>query len=362
MMSEPSPELRVTHKSIAAAAGVSRATVSKALRGDATIPESTTLHVRKIATALGYKPHPVVSTLMAQLRKIRSKHYASPIAFVTTSEKRLGWRRSTSSVAYFQGAARRCEELGFHLETFWIGDVDGNSERLSDILQTRGIRGVLIGRTDTSRISLNLKWNYFATAAFGYRLKDPLCDRATTHQFRNGLKMFRRLDELGYRRIGLAVGSRLDEGVINSYSAGYSVYQNHIPKQLRIPCYKHALITKQHFVHWFEKYRPEAVVTNSKETSEWLQELGLSIPKDVAIGLLALRSRSPQARGYAGIDQNSEEVGAAAIDLIVEKIYNNNWGLPAHPKMVIIEGTWRDGWTIDTGRPVAPSIDWFDFS
>ncbi len=362
MSENPAPELRVTHKTIAVAAGVSRATVSKALRGDATIPESTTAHIREIATGLGYKPHPVVSTLMAQLRKIRSVDHASPIAFVTTSEKRHGWKASSSFSAYFQGAARRCVELGFKLETFWIGDVDGDCERLSTILQTRGVRGILVGGVATARMPLDLRWNHFATAAFGYRLKSPACDRATTHQFRNSLKMFRRLDELGYRRIGLAVGSRLDEGVINSYSASYSVYQNYIPKQLQIPRYKHLLVTKEHFIEWLKKYRPEAVVTNTGEVIEWCQELGLEVPKDVAVGFLGLNRRSSKSGRRAGIDQNSEEVGAAAIDLIVEKIYNNSWGLPDYPKITIIEGTWMDGWTIDTERPLSPSIDWFDFS
>ncbi len=46
------------------------------------------------------------------------------------------------------------------------------------------------------------------------------------------------------------------------------------------------------------------------------------------------------APGCAGIDQNGERVGAAAVDLVVEQLHANEFGLPQNPKTVLIEGRW----------------------
>jgi hypothetical protein len=60
------------------------------------------------------------------------------------------------------------------------------------------------------------------------------------------------------------------------------------------------------------------------------------------------------AVGCSGIDQDNERVGAAAVDLVVEQLHGNNYGVPANPKTVLIEGHWRPGRTAP--GPMAPSV------
>ena len=48
--------MAVTHQTIADAAGVTRATVSPALRGHPRISAATREHIRRIADDLGYRP------------------------------------------------------------------------------------------------------------------------------------------------------------------------------------------------------------------------------------------------------------------------------------------------------------------
>jgi hypothetical protein len=48
----------------------------------------------------------------------------------------------------------------------------------------------------------------------------------------------------------------------------------------------------------------------------------------------------------AGIDGNLSAVGAAALDLVVEKLNANITGVSDHPTEVLIKGIWHDGATL----------------
>lgn len=58
--------IRVTSRDVAAAAGVSQSTVSRALRGDPRVAADTREHVTVVATDLGYRPHALARGLVTQ--------------------------------------------------------------------------------------------------------------------------------------------------------------------------------------------------------------------------------------------------------------------------------------------------------
>ncbi len=60
---------------------------------------------------------------------------------------------------------------------------------------------------------------------------------------------------------------------------------------------------------------------------------------------LDLSDHSPD---MAGVDQGHELAGAAAVDIVVEQLHHNEYGVPKTARGVFIEGTWRPG-------PSAPS-------
>jgi LacI family transcriptional regulator len=130
---------------IARAAGVSRSTVSRALRNDPRLKRETCERVKKIAADLGYRPNPFVATLMADLQRKRQPTASSAFAFVTAYPSREGWRRQNPSfLDYFEGARERAASQGYVLETFWLREPGMTAERFSRMLYTRNIRGLLI--------------------------------------------------------------------------------------------------------------------------------------------------------------------------------------------------------------------------
>src|SRR5262245_11457734 len=200
-MPDPPPTL----KGIAARAGVSAMTVSLALRNHPKIPASTRERIQTIARELGYRPNPMVHALMAEVRARRPMRSATTLAFVTAFPTRDGWRRgSYIYVEYHAGAVERARQLGYAIEEVWAKEPGMTGRRLTQVLETRSIRGLLIAPLPQSRGHLSLDWSKFAAATFGSSLYKPELHRATVDHFGAITMALRKLRKLGYRRIGMA--------------------------------------------------------------------------------------------------------------------------------------------------------------
>jgi LacI family transcriptional regulator len=76
----------------------------------------------------------------------------------------------------------------------------------------------------------------------------------------------------------------------------------------------------------------------------FLAKRGRMVPGD--LGLAYLYRTSDEMGSAAGVDGNLSAVGAAALDLVVEKLNSNLTGVSDHPKEVLIKGRWHDGATL----------------
>ncbi|MEM6821037.1 MAG: LacI family DNA-binding transcriptional regulator [Verrucomicrobiota bacterium] len=80
---------RVRLKDVAVKAGVSVATVSRALNRSPHLPDKTIHRIQRIADKLGYQPDPGLSALAAYRRNIQIQSYHATLALIsaTHSEK-----------------------------------------------------------------------------------------------------------------------------------------------------------------------------------------------------------------------------------------------------------------------------------
>ena len=86
---------RTTIKDIAAAAGCSGATVSMALRHHPRIPHGTRARIESLAARMGYRPDPMLSSLIAYRLNRRPHPLRSVLAFVDNSALRSNtWQTS----------------------------------------------------------------------------------------------------------------------------------------------------------------------------------------------------------------------------------------------------------------------------
>ncbi|HEY9248022.1 MAG TPA: LacI family DNA-binding transcriptional regulator [Rariglobus sp.] len=344
MADNPVPTIR----QLASLAGVSRTTVSLALRNHPSLPADTRARIQKMAAAHGYKQDPVVSSLMAQLRTSRAQRSVERIAYFTTWDTRDGWRKPGNENNYFLGTCERASKLGYEIEHIWAREPGVTTARLSKILYTRSIRGIVLGPFANPRSHITMDWKHFATAAISHTLVRPLVHRASHGHYNGMFLALRHLRHHGYRRIGFATRLEQSERVGSSWLAALLVYQQSIPEAQRIPPLLSPVPTNAGmdvgaFKRWYHVHKPDAVVSNLSNLIDILHGMGLHVPEDVGYASLDLTSKDDP---WSGIDQQAMEVGAAAFDLVVTQLQNNEFGLPKYPKTVSLDGLWREGNTL----------------
>ena len=342
-MAEP-PPIAPRLKEVADAAGVTRMTVSLALRDHSSLPPTTRRRIQKLARQLGYRPDPDVAMLMEKVRAKKRNRTQSVIAYLTAYEKRPAWKSEPTQRLLFEGARQRASECGYRLEEFWLCETSMSDARLSEIIHHRGIDGAIVAPLPVPLLPrLNgFRWGHVSAVALGYTLPVPALHRACNHQFQSMRLLADKLFALGYRRIGLAMRPDQDDRVNHNWRAGYLVSQSLWNPEYAVPPLMTGKWNCSVFSHWMRKCRPDAVITIGVDVADWLAELGIATPADVGLANVDLR---PTMGDTTGIDQNSCQVGIAAVDLLVSLVRHNERGVPEIPRIVMVEGRFVTGRT-----------------
>ncbi|HYR58575.1 MAG TPA: LacI family DNA-binding transcriptional regulator [Chthoniobacteraceae bacterium] len=328
---------------IADAAGVSRMAVSLALRNSPKISKPTAERIRKLADEFGYRPNPMVSALMTQLRQTREVKRPSVLAYVTAFPTEEGWRKSGPLAAFFEGARQRASALGYTLEEWWVRRPGMTERRFCDILQTRDIHGMIVAPMPPGAAPLQLEWPRFAAATIAYSLASPEISRASNDHFGSINVALRELTALGYRRIGLALIDEGEQRAQSHWVAGMLAYQQQIPLAERVPTFFGSGSIARSFASWYHEHQPYAVLSFGGECLRVFHDQGLRVPQDVGYVNLALTAGES---GTAGVNQNFDLVGAAAVDLVDGQLRRNERGVPRHARTLLIPGEWAPGPTV----------------
>ena len=334
---------RTTIRDLATFLGVHHSTVSRAMKNDPRLRPETVERVQEASRKFGYKPDPMLSALMAYRSETRKTSYQSTLAWVTNYPTRDGWKQFEKN-AYLRGAEKRAGELGYLIEPFWLGEKGITPSRVSKILFSRSIQGLLFLPQARSRAHLNLEWEKFSGVTFGRSLAKPRLHDVDNDHYASMSILMRQLKRKGYRRIALAIWPRVNESNDRTWTAAYWSFQTVLP-QSQIPVFMDPLPWKiERFKKWMSKYRPDVVVSHSEVPLQWMQEMGLSVPGDVGFAMAAKHGELPAH--YSGIDENSELVGETAINVLVHMIKGGEKGIPRIPISTLVEGSWGEGQTL----------------
>jgi LacI family transcriptional regulator len=337
----PRAGLRPSIRDVAARAGVSHTTVSLALRNDPRITRTVRRRVQRFATELGYHPHAAVSELIAQLRTLKFKAETATLGFITAWPTRDGWRDSPDHGRFFSGAERHARELGYKVEPFWLREPGMTSRRMSQILRIRGIRGLILQSLPRAHGHLSLEWRHFAAVAEGLTITRPRLHRVISSHFGDMRLVVHHLKHHDYRRLGLVLSAELDARVDRAWLGAYLLHQHELSPGEQVPALILASNREQaQFEEWFTRHRPEVVLFTALPVPCWVDSLGLRVPADV--GLVHL-DWSEECRALAGIHANAEKIGAVAVDLLVDQLHANEFGIPSHEKTVSVSGRWVPG-------------------
>ncbi len=326
----------VTINDLARECGVSAATVSLALRNHPRISEDTKERIRAAAIRMNYTRNPMISALMSNLSQSRGPAAPIPLAAVY-AHNAAAIEANQYHRNLWKGISRRAAELGFSIDRFFLEDQKLSSKRISQILKARGITGMIILPGYRGGAHLSLDWDSFSAIAIGYSMLRPNLHRVCQDQYLGIRLALKQLYFHGYNRPGLVFHRIQDIRSLYLWSSGFYGYEYPNKKNGIIPLLE---CDGPEFFSWYKKYKPDVIVSMGDNLCGLLEQAGLKCPEDVGLVTLCYEATDP---GIAGVDQQEELVGEAAVEQLVQLLYFNKAGIPEIPRTLLIPPSWVDG-------------------
>lgn len=343
------PRSLVSLSQIAKIAGVSRMTVSYALRNKPEVSGETQQRIMEIAKSLGYVPDARMSAAMMAVRNAKHRE-PIPIAWINTDVNRDMWKYPYMR-PYKEGAEGRCASLGYRLEEFWVKEPGMTMRRMSQILYQRGIQGIIVAPPDSIHLGhIRLNWANFASASFDKAIIAPRLYSISSDCYYNLALSLKVLRRHGYTRIGVCLPQLVLRRSSHLSLAAIEQFQSKIPESERIPPIIHLYKSDagDEFMKWFARYRPDVVVGQHSRLIEWIVSTGAKVPTDVGVVHMALED---DCADWAGIWCNRREIGATTAETVISQLEHNQFGLPSIPREILIRGSWRYGKTLLCPKP-----------
>jgi LacI family transcriptional regulator len=329
----------VTMSDIAGAAGVHVTTVSLALRNNPRIPEATRERIKSIAAKMGYRPDPLLRALVAYRSNRMPRRNPPTLAYVTNWNTRWGWKEVTAHPEFFRGAQEKATELGYNLEHFWMREPGLTHGRLSRILHSRGINGMIIAsHVREIDITLHFDWSHFSAVKIDYFPHHPDLPNITNNQLQVIRLATQKAIEAGYRRIAFVMDEGWDITVDRLWSVGFLWEQQKLLPRERIQPY--LIPNKTPLEDWLQKHKPEVLISKSEFVLPALKNLGWRVPRDLAFVDIFLEDSTGKT---AGVRQNHSTVGALAVEMLAGLLQHSKRGIPEISTTTYVEGTWIDG-------------------
>ncbi len=321
--------------------GVSKMTVSRALREGTSVDPELRGKIRETAARLRYQPDSRVSQLMSELRRARPTDYRETLAFVWTHPSA---KKAKDSFFYegFEGARLRAESLGYKLDQFHVKEEALTGRALSRILLARGIRGVLISPPIDQRSYPHawLDWKSFGCVLIGRSMANNGLARVQHDHYLGTMAALRHLRRLHYERIGLVLAHSMDERSLRQVRSAFLGFYPEEPKNPTKLIYTSKTYDPTSLKKWITQNRPGAIITNFDDPFPKLEHFRKVLPKSVGLVSLNWNSDHPE---IAGIMQQRSVMGEEAMDLLIRRLQQNRLGLDVLAPTIMIPGSWIDG-------------------
>ncbi len=334
---------RISMQEIAEDIGVSRMTVSRALRNDPKISERTKERVRRACAKAGYQPDPRLSELMSHLRRTKGRRSTETIAYLHLLPEEPMGDSLLNERRIFDGCCSRAGELGFQIDEFpWVPS-NLSVKRLVGILRSRGIRGAVLRITGSVPKGMGELYSEIAIATSDETL--TVFNHAIPDHFQGMSEVLEKLRKMGYRRIGFYHLDSVKDWAADQWKASFSYRLSKLDAFHKGSIKTDPLPRPKPLMRWIRSYRPDAIISHlpAAKVLELVRIEGIKVPKELGIATVSWHPNFPEV---AGVDQNSEQVGAATIDLIARQLTYNESGIPPFPKKMLIPSTWKPGSSI----------------
>jgi LacI family transcriptional regulator len=334
---------RPTIRSLAQLLRVSRTTVSEALRDHPRVSQRTRERVQEAARAAGYRFNPLASSILSEIRRTRRSTFHGVLAAVSLEEPARPRFPGPFLRDLLRGAAERAAALGFKLERFAVGQRGLSVHRLDGILQSRGIRGVLIMPAWRRPDFTQLSWTKYSAVYADYLIDLPALHSVCPDHPRAMMGAMDRLHELGFRRPGLVLMQEESARLQHRWVAAFLAYAHLHPEVAAAPPLLLLEMAPEPFTRWFTEHQPDVVLGHRAELISWMTACGARVPETHGFCCLNVHLNTVPC---AGIDQQPYEIGVRSIEIVISQLHRNEYGIPDLPCNTTVPSRWADGPTL----------------
>lgn len=329
---------RVGLREVAQAAKVCLMTASLSLRDHPKISKPTRQRVRQIAEQLGYRPDPQIAQLMGRLRASRMVRGSVVVGMISLRTDAAGVHPYDALVR--RGLTRRADELGLSVSLFRLSEYRGELKRLIRVVQTRGIRGVvLLPSPEPIALDPTIEWDGLSVVAATTSISSPRFHQVVPNQLYNMMQLIERLHKRGLTRIVAILDRSLEERTHHNYSLALS-WHGHRRRILLLPDETPAAERDRRIEQWLQRHQPDVVLAQHADQIAKFLTPGRTTRKAGEVELVSLAGRSDTRIPYQ--DQLPELIGVSAMSLLAGMIHTNETGIPAHPQITTIDGVIRE--------------------
>lgn len=329
-------------REIAAAVGLSKMTVSRALRGLSGVAPETRERVLRKAQEMGYQRDPVVvAFLRGRGGVVRAR--GMRVAYVSFHGTRMG--AFPVLMSYWEGVGSSLASLGYeaHLEDF-----DGRLSpgRFVQVMRARGYSGLIIGPHPVPGVRLE-GWDFssFPVVLMGDSVAWPKLPRVTQSFLQHTYQALETIWERGYRRMALCLPPGGDLRAAHGWTGAFLSF--HHGKRLdassliRVHSYDDGDV--EGFHRWVGSLQAEVVLSATTMELRWLRQSGWVIPRDLAFFCLDLTD--PRST-VSGVRPDALAMGEIAGSQLAHQIEHGLRGVPERAVRTVVTGRFSDGRTL----------------
>ncbi|MBE6414675.1 MAG: LacI family transcriptional regulator [Verrucomicrobiaceae bacterium] len=316
---------KATLNKIAKRAGVSKSTVSRALKNEKGVSKGTSKNIKAIARSLGYKSSFAISTLMSTIRTSKkSEPSFETIAFVNAkkADDKI-WKYSAIS-EYLESAKRRAKQLGYAIYDITLDNKQLTPEKFERTLLTRNIRGGLIfghyhkNSIPKPYIDILKKFKF---VSMGVKSNAPVINSTFMDRFVIIQKYITKIAQKGYKHIGFVIEKYADDYEDGKFVGGYLKAQFDINNKKLIPAYywdNNEKKNQKNFLKYLDEYKIDALFSYSTDISDVLDKM-VNFPASVKCFHYDRRFANSQIAKIS----NQKMVGITTIDILTDILLVN---------------------------------------
>ncbi len=304
-----------------------------------------------MALRCGYSLDPKVTQLMRVVRRTSDEKNRECLGVISLYDDPRPWLGSLHLAQIYEGMERRAEKLGYRLEPMWLRAPGMTPARFRGILDARGIEGLLCFGSPAVDDTLPGEFDHYAIVAQGMSMKTSV-HRVVSNAYGDMLGVLNRLHALGYRRPGLWVSEYEHIRGVYAHLSGYLGWcHHHLDARQAVPVLRTTELDESQIMHWVRENHPDVIISVQRQEEvaglcSILRRNKIEIPSDIGVVGICQLVDDP---GLAGLAENQHLIGACAVELLASRVMTRDFGVPARPRVEMVDGIWQNGATLRNG-------------